>query len=77
MMSMKTRFKTHAGALLSVFVLGTLYGALLNYCLTEIPMSTGPATSVEAAKIQASSTKPASPPVKVQDATNANPALGL
>ena len=47
---MKTRFKTHAGALLPVFVFGALYGALLNYSLTEIPMSTGPATSVEVAK---------------------------
>ncbi len=74
---MKTRFKTHAGALLPVFVFGALYGALLNYSLTEIPMSTGPATSVEVAKMRASSTKPSPPPVKILDDTNANPALGL
>jgi hypothetical protein len=71
---MKTRFKTYMLALSAVFLIGALYGALLDRCLTEGTVSTGPATAEDMAKIKASMTNPLPAPPKDRGATNANPA---
>jgi hypothetical protein len=71
---MKTRFKTYMLALPTIFLIGALYGALLDRCLTEGPVTTGPATVEDLAKIKASMTSPLPAPPKDRGATNVNPA---
>ena len=69
---MRAKFKTYAAMLLGVFLLGALYGVLLDhYYAVEAPAFTGPATVEDLAGIRASMTKPSPPPVKIPDATNA------